>query len=243
MQPPEQGGPSRRRRASLTPDRVRTTVFSRSSLARRGYDVDEVQLFLQRIAEDIAASETEKGKLREEIHRLRSWYRSRGHDIDGTRQATQAYANAQAVQLLSDAQLQAEAYIAQAQAYSRRVAVEARQQAELVLRDAQERADAASETAAQDYRYNAGNGYAAELEEMERRMAWLRAFCHAIQVQLHAATDAFTREVDKLSQFPEPNHSGPRPENPNNNGNAANATTSTEVRVYAPDSRNGHQFG
>src|SRR5205823_735449 len=45
MQPSEQGGPSRRRRASLTPDRVRTTVFSRSSLARRGYDVDEVQLF------------------------------------------------------------------------------------------------------------------------------------------------------------------------------------------------------
>ncbi|HEX5117011.1 MAG TPA: DivIVA domain-containing protein [Pseudonocardiaceae bacterium] len=230
MQPSEQGGPSRRWRASLTPERVRTTAFSRSSLARRGYDVEEVQLFLQRVAEDIAARETEKGKLRAEINRLRDWYKKRGHDVDATREASQAYAKAQAVQMLSDAQLQVEAYVAQAQSYSRRVAVEARQQAELVLRDAQERADAASETAAKDYRYNSGGGYAAELEEMERRVAWLRAFCHAIQVQLHAATDAFSREVDKLSQFPA-SGAARREEDAE--------TTSTELRVYAPDARNG----
>jgi DivIVA domain-containing protein len=236
MQQPERGGPSRRR-ATLTPDRVRTTVFSRSSLARRGYDVDEVHLFLQRIAEELAASDTEKGKLREEIHRLRNWYRSRGHDVDGTGQVTQAYANAQAVQLLSDAQLQAEAYIAQAQAYSRRIAVEARQQAELVLREAQERADAASDAAAKDYRYNSGGDYAAELEEMERRLAWLRAFCHAVQVQLHAATDAFTREVDKLAQFPE-NLTPQRKQNHNNSQSA-----STEVSLYASETRDGNHFG
>lgn len=229
MQPSEQGGPSRRR-APLTPDRVRTTVFSRSSIARRGYDTDEVHLFLQRVAEDIAASEREKGKLRAEIERLRSWYKSRGHDVDGTQRATtQAYAKAQAVQMLSDAQLQVEAYVAQAQAYSRRIAVEARQQAELVLRDAQERADAASETAAKDYRYHSGGGYAAELEEMERRVAWLRAFCHAIQIQLHAATDAFSREVDKLAQYPD--STAPR--------GADAETTSTELRVFSPEARNG----
>ncbi|HEY1574847.1 MAG TPA: hypothetical protein VGG05_26195 [Pseudonocardiaceae bacterium] len=169
-----------------------------------------MQLFLQRVAEDIAARETEKGKLRAEINRLRDWYKNRGHDVDATREASQAY-------------------VAQAQAYSRRVAVEARQRAELVLRDAQERADAASETAAKDYRYSGGR-YAAELEEMERRVAWLRACCHAIQVQLHAATDAFTREVDKLSQFPA--NGAARPE-------ADDETTSTELRVYAPETRNG----
>ncbi|HKN96125.1 MAG TPA: DivIVA domain-containing protein [Pseudonocardiaceae bacterium] len=228
MQPSDQGGQSRWR-ASLTPDRVRTTVFSRASIARRGYDMDEVHLFLQRVAEDIAASEREKGKLRAEINRLRDWYRNRGHDVDATRQASQAHAKAQAVQMLSDAQLQVEAYVAQAQAYSRRVAVEARQQAELVLRDAQERADAASERAAKDYRYSSGGGYAAELEEMERRVAWLRAFCHAIQVQLHAATDAFSREVDKLAQFPD--NVGAR--------RADAASTSTELRVFAPETRNG----
>jgi DivIVA domain-containing protein len=229
MQSSEQGGPVRRR-ASLTPERVRTTVFSRSSIARRGYDMEEVQLFLQRVAEDIAASETEKGKLRAEIQRLRSWYRNRGHDVDAApqHQVTQAHAKAQAVQMLSDAQLQVEAYVAQAQAYSRRVAVEARQQAELVLRDAQERADAAADTAAKDYRYTSGGGYAAELEEMERRVAWLRAFCHAIQVQLHAATDAFTREVDKLAKFPE-----------NTSRHEDAESTSTELRVFAPETRNG----
>jgi hypothetical protein len=104
-----------------------------------------------------------------------------------------------------------------------------RQQAERVLRDAQERADVASEAAAHDYRYTSGGGYAAELEEMERRVAWLRAFCHAIQVQLNAATDAFSREVDKLAHFPD--NLMPRRED--------TEATSTEVRVYAPEARNG----
>ena len=222
-------GPARRRRASLTPDRVRNMVFGRASIARRGYDVDEVHLFLQRVAEDIATCEAEKARLRDEIHRLRSWHRSRGHDVDGTGPSTtQTFTKAQAVQLMSEAQLQVDAYVAQAQAYSRRVAVEARQQAELVLRDAQARADAASETAAHAYRHQSGGGYAAELEEMERRLAWLRAFCHAIQVQLHAATDAFTREVDKLAQFPD---------NPPRREDAA--ATSTDLRVFAPETRNG----
>lgn len=227
MQQPDQSGPIPRRRASLTPDRVRNTVFSRAALARRGYDVDEVHLFLQRVAEDISAGDREKGKLREEINRLRNWHRVRGHDVDGTGQITQAHAKAQAVQVLTDAQLQAEAYVAQAQAYSRRVAVEARQQAETMLRDAQQRAEAASDLAAKDYRYTSGSGYAAELEEMERRVAWLRAFCHAIQVQLHAATDAFTREVDNLAQFPD------------NIGSPRDDTATAEVRLFAPESRNG----
>lgn len=202
-------------------------AFSRASLARRGYDVEEVHLFLQRVAEDIAACEAEKGKLRDEINRLRNWHRVRGHDVDGTGQASQAYAKAQAVQVLSDAQLQAEAYVAQAQAYSRRVAAEARQQAELMLREAQQRADVASDSAAKDYRSNSGSGYAAEMEEMERRVAWLRAFCHAIQVQLHAATDAFTREVDNLAQFPD--HLGRPPDD----------ISTAEVHLLAPETRNG----
>lgn len=228
MQLNEHDSPGGRQRRTLTPDRVRSTVFSRAPLARRGYDVDEVHLFLQRLAEEIAANDTEKHRLHEEILRLRNWYRDRGHDVDGSKALSPAQAHAHAVNLLSEAQLQAEAYIAQAQAYSRRVAVEARQQAELVLRDAQQRADAASEAAAKDYRYNSGSNYAAELEEMERRLAWLRAFCHAIQVQLHAASDAFTREVDKLAQLPD----NLMPERNHH-------TASTEMRLYSTDIRNG----
>ncbi|HWC84378.1 MAG TPA: DivIVA domain-containing protein [Pseudonocardiaceae bacterium] len=211
MRPDEQNGTAPRRRRPLSPDRVRATEFNRTPLGRRGYDVDEVQLFLRQMAEEIAVSETEKARLRQEILRLQRWYRDHGTDVTARRAVSAAEVRAQAVTLLSEAQLPAEAYIAQAQAYSRRVAVEARQQAEPVLSDAQQRADTAAEAAAKDYRYHAGDHYAAELEEMERRLAWLRAFCHAIQVQLHAASDAFTAEVDKPADLPERPASPPPP--------------------------------
>ncbi|GDY31552.1 DivIVA domain-containing protein [Gandjariella thermophila] len=199
----DRGNTTRRRRPALTPERIRTTAFTRTSLARRGYDIEEVHLFLHRVAEEIAASETEKTRLQAEILRLRNWYRERGVDVDSPRPAGRSRVNAQAVNMLSEAQLQAEAYISQAEAYSRRLTTEARQHAETILQDAQERAEKAAEEAVQAYRHNAGHNHAAELEEMERRLAWLRAFCHAIQVQLRAASDAFTREVDKLSELPE----------------------------------------
>jgi DivIVA domain-containing protein len=199
----DRGNTTRRRRPALSPDRVRTIAFTRTSLARRGYDIEEVQLFLHRVAEEIAASESEKIRLQAEIVRLRNWYRERGVDVDAPRTPTSSRVNAQAVNMLSEAQLQAEAYISQAEAYSRRLTTEARQHAETILRDAEERAEAAADEAVVAYRHNSGNHYAAELEEMERRLAWLRTFCHAIQVQLRAASDAFTREVDKLGELPE----------------------------------------
>jgi DivIVA domain-containing protein len=202
MQQHDRGNRTRRRPA-LTPDRVRTVAFTRTSLARRGYDIEEVHLFLHRVAEEIAASETEKTRLQAEILRLRNWYRERGVNVDAPRTPTRNQVNTQAVNMLSEAQLQAEAYISQAESYSRRVTTEAREHAETILKDAQDRAEAAAEEAVQAYRMTAGTNHEAQLEEMERRLAWLRAFCHAIQVQLHAASEAFSREVDKLSELPE----------------------------------------
>ncbi|WP_199429889.1 hypothetical protein [Qaidamihabitans albus] len=38
---------------------------------------------------------------------------------------------------------------------------------------------------------------------MERRLAWLRAFSHAVQVQLQATSSAFAEEIDKLARLPE----------------------------------------
>lgn len=190
-------------RRILTPERIRGLVFSKAPLGRRGVDPNEVELFQKRLAEEIAAGDAENARLRAENDRLRRWYRDQGERVDGAVQIVPVQVDVDAVNLLSEAQLQAEAYIAQAEAHSRRVTVEARRQAQEILRDAQDQAEVAAQNAAQVYRAGAGGGYAAELEEMERRLAWLRAFGHAVQVQLRAASDAFTREIEKLTEFPD----------------------------------------
>ncbi|WP_331767245.1 DivIVA domain-containing protein [Embleya sp. NBC_00896] len=200
-------GSAIRHRTPLTPQRVRSTEFNRASLARRGYDVEEVKMFLGRIAEDIAASDTEKSGLRAEIDRLREWYRQQGVETGPQTQASTSLvpavkADKQAVAMLSQAQQQADAYVAQAEQYCRQVMGEARRQADEMLRDAQASAESAANDAARAYRAQAGGEYAAELEEMQRRVAWLRAFCHAIQVQLTAASESFAREVAKLADLP-----------------------------------------
>ncbi|HVV14117.1 hypothetical protein [Amycolatopsis sp.] len=188
-------------RRALTPERIRSVTFSRSPIGRRGVDPGEVELFQRRLAEEIAAGEAENARLRAEVDRLRDWYRSHGENVDPALLPVQV--DVAAVNLLSEAQLQAEAYIAQAEAHCRRMAGDARRHASALLQDAQQRAETAAQEAVQTYRAQAGGNRTAEVEELERRLAWLRAFCHAIQVQLHAASDAFAQEVDKLARLPE----------------------------------------
>jgi DivIVA domain-containing protein len=189
-------------RRVLTPEQIRSITFSKSPIGRRGVDANEVELFQRRLAEEIAAGEAENARLRAEVDRLRDWYRARGENVDQSAAAAPR-ADVTAVNMLSEAQLQAEAYIAQAEAHCRRLTGDARRQAGALLAEAQQRAEAAAQRAVQAYRAEAGNDHAASVEEFERRMAWLRAFCHAVQVQLHAASDAFAQEVDKLARLPE----------------------------------------
>ncbi|KAA9150644.1 hypothetical protein FPZ12_040780 [Amycolatopsis acidicola] len=199
LQANEERQPSFRR--ALTPERIRSVTFSKSPIGRRGVDPSEVELFQRRLAEEIAAGEAENARLRAEVDRLRDWYRAHGENVDPSLMPIQI--DVEAVNLLSEAQLQAEAYIAQAEAHCRRMAGDARRHASALLHDAQERAEIAAQQAVEAYRAHAGEERTAQVEELERRLAWLRAFCHAIQVQLHAASDAFAQEVDKLARLPE----------------------------------------
>ncbi|GHF39166.1 cell division septum initiation protein DivIVA [Amycolatopsis bartoniae] len=205
LQADDQRQPAARR--ILTPERIRSITFSKSPLGRRGIDPDEVELFRHRLAEEIAAGEAENMRLRAEVERLRDWYRSHGENVDPVLLPRQV--DVEAVALLSEAQLQAEAYIAQAEAHCRRLTGDARRQAMTLLRDAEQRAEVAAQDAVRVYRAEAGQHHAAEVEELERRLAWLRAFCHAVQVQLHAASDAFAQEIDKLTQFTPPDRRQP----------------------------------
>ncbi|MDT0301804.1 DivIVA domain-containing protein [Streptomonospora wellingtoniae] len=192
----EDTGPMNRSHQRLSPERVRAEDFSRTPLGRRGYNEEEVRRFIGRVAEDIAASDAEKASLRAEIDRLRRRYREQNNSAAATEGPP-----ADAVNLLSAAQQQADAYVAQAQEYCRQLTDQARQQADDILVEARDQAGVAAEEAARGYRASAGSSYDADLEEMERRVAWIQTFCRAVQIQMQAASDAFSKEITRLSEF------------------------------------------
>lgn len=193
-------------RQPLTPERVRNKDFSRTKLGHRGFSVDEVRSFLYRVADDMAASDMEKADLRAEIDRLKNWYKDHGTD---TGAAQQARLNVAAVNLLSRAQQTADAQIAEAEDYARRLVGQARQQYEQILQDAQQQAEEAGNQAVSVYR-SSGAVQSADAEELERRIAYLRTFAEVTQVQLRAVLEGLTNEVNKLGSLPDafPAHVG-----------------------------------
>lgn len=213
--PPRQAPP-------LSPDRVRTWDFSRSALGRRGYSVDEVRLFLARVAEELSAVDREKAELRAEVRRLRNYYREHNVDVDGSGAgagAGQAVNGAPggppphddgptlaAINLMSQAQQAADAQVAQAEEYARRLVRQARDQYEDILREAANQAAEAAERAGAAYQASpegqSGGADAPHREALERRIAWLRTFAEVTEVQLRSVLEALTREVDKLGDLP-----------------------------------------
>ncbi|MEU7856839.1 DivIVA domain-containing protein [Nonomuraea sp. NPDC049141] len=191
-------------RQPLTPDRVRNKDFSRAKLGSRGYNVDEVRNFLYRMAEDITASDMEKAELRAEVDRLKNWYKDHGTDTTNPGGAQQARLNVDAVNLLSRAQQTADAQIAEAEDYARRLVGQARQQYEQLLQEAQQRAEEAASQAVNVYR-SSGEVHSVEAEELERRIAYLRTFAEVTQVQLRAVLEGLANEVNKLGTLPDTN--------------------------------------
>ena len=121
------GWPSRR--ARLSPDAVRRYAFERTPLGRRGYVESDVERFRSKVADEIARGDAEKADLREEIERLRNYYRDQGVEADavarrgrdGRRGGVPGTGplDIQAVHLLSQAQQAADQHIAAAESYAR----------------------------------------------------------------------------------------------------------------------------
>lgn len=193
----------RQDRRPVTPEAIRNQTFSRTKMGHRGYNSDEVHAFLYRLADDVATGDKEKADLRAEIDRLKHWYLDRGVDVDGSGAARQhTRISVDAVNILSRAQQTADAQIAEAEDYARRLVGQARQQYEEVLAEAQKRAEEAASQAVTVYR--SGNGVqSAEAEELERRIAYLRTFAEVTQVQLRAVLDGLANQVDKLGAVPD----------------------------------------
>ncbi|HET8620889.1 MAG TPA: DivIVA domain-containing protein [Acidimicrobiales bacterium] len=188
----------------LTPERVRKMLFTRTQIGRRGYSEEEVNLFLERVAEDIAARDAEDASMRAMVlhyqNTLADW-RAGSRDSGGNKPATTVVPSVEAVNILSRAQQEADSYVAQTQAYCRRLAVDAREHAQQILAQAQAEAERAANEAVQGYRSRSGDAYTPEFEELERRLAWARTFLTSIETvesQLRTAREALSYEFDRL---------------------------------------------
>ena len=199
----------RRPQQRLTPDRVRSTSFSRTPIGRRGLAEDEVIAFLHRVADDIAARDATEASLRAKVNHYKNtlvqWQRehseARSDEMGGA--PTGASATVEAVNILSRAQQEADAYVAQTQEYCRQLAADAQDHAEQVLKDATARADAAAEQAVVDLRARTGESHSVELEDLERRLTWARTFLASlenVETQLRTAREALSYEFQRLDE-------------------------------------------
>lgn len=203
------GDGARRPHQRLTPDRARTISFSRSPIGRRGFSEDEVVQFQQRVADEIAARDASEASLRAKVthykNTLVQWQRehseARTDDLPVPAHATPR-PSVEAINILSQAQQEADAYVAQTQEYCRRLAADAQQHAEEIVARAHAEADAAAAGAALNYRKRAGEGYTADVEDLERRLVWARTFLgslETVETQLRAAREALSFEFERIS--------------------------------------------
>jgi DivIVA domain-containing protein len=96
----------------LTARDIGEVVFDQARLTRRGYDEDQVDAFLDRVADTLVAMTAELAAANREVDRLRHWHQQHG-------------ASPAALATMSRAEADAERIIAEAHEHARKVAQEA----------------------------------------------------------------------------------------------------------------------
>jgi cell division septum initiation protein DivIVA len=186
----------------LTPEFVRSATFNPARLGRRGLDEAHVHAFCQWVADDLARVLSENAMLHEEVLRLRDRVLERGGQADAGLRPEDGHV--QAVYVLSKAQQTADRYVADAQEYSRDIAVEARRRHDDILREAQVRAsmilDEAHVSASQAASAVADTREplpASERQQLESEIAYLRTFSDVCRTHLRAYMESLTRSIEE----------------------------------------------
>jgi DivIVA domain-containing protein len=181
----------------LTPADVQNVRFSRGSMVRPGYAEVEVDRFLARVAHEIARTHAERAELRDQVHALRE-------QLAGVEASAPEPPSDQAVRILASAQQTADAYVAEAEEFSRQMTSEARSQYEELTRQARDNAGAIIQ-AAQEAAASVGRGRPAAsvapdeatAQQLQEQIAYLRAFGQATRTQLRAYLEALLADVER----------------------------------------------
>jgi DivIVA domain-containing protein len=177
----------------LNPADLRNLRFTRASMLRPGYVEGEVDRVMSRVAEELDRHFAEKAALRDEVRALRA-------ALDGA--PVHEAPSDQAVRILSSAQQTADAYVAEAEEFSRQMTSEARTVYEEEVRAARENAGAIIQAAQEAAAKLAGPAPAGadtpgrSVEELEEQVAYLKAFGSAVRVQLRSYLEALITDVE-----------------------------------------------
>jgi DivIVA domain-containing protein len=152
---------------------------------RGGYDEEEVDRYLDHLAAVVAQSERHRAAQQRELDRLRQAAR-------GDTRNQEALA-ADAVELLSRAQVIADRCVADAEQYARDLVLTARTQYREVL----ERAERSADSTQQDLRSELP-AVSAPVPELD----YVRTYARVAQVQLRSVLEALAEQVDKLAVAP-----------------------------------------
>jgi DivIVA domain-containing protein len=177
----------------LSPADVRNVRFTRASMLRPGYVDTEVDRVMSRVAEELERQIAEKAQLRDELRALQA-------HVEGA--PVHVPPSEQAVRILSHAQQTADAYVAEAEEFSRQMTSEARATYEEEVRQARENAGAimqAAQEAAAKIRGGVPAGAdtpARSAEELQEQVAYLKAFGQACRVQLRSYLEALLSDIE-----------------------------------------------
>jgi DivIVA domain-containing protein len=220
----------------LSPADLQNVRFTRASMLRPGYVDSEVDRVMSRVAEELARHIAEKAQLRAQLRTLQA-------QVEGA--PVHEPPSEQAVRILSSAQQTADAYVAEAEEFSRQMTSEARATYEEEIRQARENAGAIIQ-AAQEAAARIGGGAPAGadtgqrgVEELQEQVAYLKAFGQACRVQLRSYLEALLADIETewgradpaaLPQGP------PRPpaQRSGRDSGTATATTFTHNTVAGP---------
>jgi cell division septum initiation protein DivIVA len=182
----------------VTPERVRSAVFTPTRLGRRGLDEAEVRSFCEWVSDGLRRLLNDNSMLQAEIQRLRQ--RLIGGGGKGVRPED---AHVQAVHLLSRAQQTADRCVADAQKYSRELAVDARLRRDEIVREAKVRASMILETAhanateaANMARAASDQPHASERQDLQAEIAYLRTYSDVCRTHLRAYMESLTRSIE-----------------------------------------------
>ncbi|WP_231935120.1 DivIVA domain-containing protein [Micromonospora viridifaciens] len=222
----------------MTADRVRRWQFHTPSFTRRGYDNAEVDRFRIQAADELDRLATEIAHLRAENERLAGHLELHRHGVIPSHDAAAKLPTANEVNLLSEAQREAEQIMAQAHDYAHRVAEYARAQYDNAIRTAVANARQEAQRATHHNRVGAeGDDPAAGPKALQVAGEAMISQIRAVARHLDDGRQQLARALDRLAPKPteaEVAAGAPGPTAPPHTPTAA-TVQSDRVRVASAD--------
>jgi DivIVA domain-containing protein len=189
----------------MSPEDLLTATFPPARRGRRGYDEESVWQFLRTVQEQYQRLVNERTSLWQEVQRLRRRIISGQTDGDANGVlAGDSEGHVHAVRILSAAQVTADRYVADAQAYSSRLTEEARLRRDEIMQEAQRYSDMVLEEAhekARDAAVTALNTAPSpqtfqQQQAARAELAYLRTYGDVYRAHLRAYTEGILRGIE-----------------------------------------------